>query len=103
MCKTMSEFDAIKYIDQLKEMIDTNDFDFAFLQAEINFNETELEKYIRNHNTSSLKNAVLEALHRLSENSQEVSDNEYIQNELLYQYRELLIDTLIETIKGEKK
>ena len=103
MSKTMTEFDAIKFIDQLKEMIDTNDFDFAFLQAEINFNETELEKYIRDYNNSYLKNAVLEALHRLSENSQEVNDNEYIQKELLYQYRELLINVLIETIKGEKK
>lgn len=106
MSQPLTQFEAIQYIDQLKEMIQTNDFDFSFLQAEIDFGEKELEKYIREHNQSSLKDAVLVALNRLSENGQSEpseldENNETVKTELLYQYRELLIDTLIETVKGE--
>lgn len=108
MSQPLTEFEAIQYIDALKEMIQTNDFDFSFLQAKIDFREIELEGYIRQHNTSSLKNPILSALNKLSENGQSEpseldENNETIKLELLYQYRELLIDTLIETIKGSDK
>ena len=105
MTNPLTPFESIQFIDQLKEMINTNDYDFCFLESQIHFKELELEKYISKYNQSSLKNAVLEALNRLSENAENITneDDEHIKNELLHQYRNLLIDTLIETIKGEKK
>ena len=105
MTNPLTPFESIQFIDQLKEMINTNDYDFSFLESQINFKEIELEKYICEYNQSSLKNAVLEALNRLSKNAENITneDDEYIKKELLHQYRNLLIDTLIETIKGEKK
>lgn len=47
MLKTMSYEQTVRYLKEMESMVESDgDFDFSYLESELNINETELEKII---------------------------------------------------------
>lgn len=87
----LTQFEAIQYMDEMKNMIKKDDIDYSFLEHSLSLDETELYKMIDlyTHNFPFLS-IILASLKRLSINGE------------LQEYRLLMVDTLLE-ITTQKK
>lgn len=81
----LTQFEAIQYMDEMKNMIKNDDIDYCFLEHSLSLNETELYKIIEEHTQNHpFLSVILASLKRLSLNGE------------LQEYRLLMVDTLLE-------